>query len=764
MAQEREPRPPVGIVQRLAQERESLPPLGAESAGQEAAVNHRLLKAARRAMMKRSSGIASTSSITPSASKGYGITPSSSSGYGISPWTKPEPRKNGAFLDAAQNHVAQATNIPSNEIKPDRTATEITAVNNSADSRNDSYHIGLHSLLSADDSVEETELEKKFAEAFNITLRTNPGILPGAPAVIASIKESLLKLQKGRAQKETEMRMQLEKVKNEKDQLEAQLRTEMGKDALRRSELTHELAARTEEKNLLEDALNKQIDAIEAIKRELSSKMTDVAKEKDELTTHLGFLSKSRAELEHALETEMNNVQKDRDALQKVLAERKKLQKQKMENKELESKIEIMSDAAAKERKTLQAEAAELKKFEDHVSQLRKQNEEAQKELELEKKHLKESADTMQTKKMILMESLRDLEAQFKEEIDELQGKIERSKMMHEEEMENVVKNRVMTYLRGGTRDETENMLVGRGEAAKGMGSHDPSNFRESHLDIESIVRERVEAELKKKVEAEHAEIAELKKKVEAERVEAELKKKMEAEHAEIAELKLKKKNMEAQRLKADLMEEMKENEAQNFKTAGFQASRKENKMRSEIDRLREDLACIQARTARHSTPSSIPDQRDDILQEIQELRHEIKSQNATTTYRSPLAFPSVNLTPPRSTLQRNNSVVSPRYGSVGVDGLGGNNNRLYREEEEEDIMMNRRNLSSTSPRIRRSGIYRGEEEEDMRMQRRNLSNAPPPIPRSPMYREEEEDDMRMNRRSLTSPRAPRGGRSRYYF
>ena len=64
------------------------------------------------------------------------------------------------------------------------------------------------------------------------------------------------------------------------------------------------------------------------------------------------------------------------------------MQKQKMENKELESKIEIMSDAAAKEKQALQAEVAELKKFEDHVSQLRKQNEEAQKELELEKKHL----------------------------------------------------------------------------------------------------------------------------------------------------------------------------------------------------------------------------------------------------------------------------------------------------------------------------------------------------------------------------------------
>ena len=569
MAQEREPCPPAGIVQRMAQERDSRPPLGAESACQEASANHRLLKAARRAKMNKSSGIANTGSIIPPTSKGYGISPSPSNGYGIRPWTKPEPRKNGASLDAAQNH--QVTNIPSREINPDRTATEITAVNNSSDSKNDSYHIGLHSLLSADDSVEstsnypDTELEKKFAEAFDITLRTNPGILPGAPAVIASIKDSLLKLQKRRSQKETEMRMQLEKVKNEKDQLEAQLRTEMGKDALRRNELAKELAARTEEKDLLEDALKKQIDAIEAIKRELSSKMTDVAKEKDDLTKHLSYLSKSRKELECVLETETALAEKDRDALQKVLAERKKLQKQKMENNELESKIEQLAQAASKERKALQAEVAELKKFEDHISQLKKQNHEAQNEFELEKKHLKEIADTMQTKKMMLMESLRDLEAQFKEEIDELQGKIQRARMMHEEEMESIVKDRVMSYLRAGTRDETENMLVGRGEAAKDMGSQDSSSFRESHLDIESIVRERVEAELNKKMEAERAE-AESKKKMEAERAEAESKKKMEAERFE-AELKLKKK-MEAEKMeaeRAEITELRKKTEAERF-------------------------------------------------------------------------------------------------------------------------------------------------------------------------------------------------------
>ncbi|KAL3794466.1 hypothetical protein ACHAW5_010797 [Stephanodiscus triporus] len=426
-----------------------------------------------------------------------------------------------------------------------------------ADSKSESYHVGLQSLLSADDTTvastsdfPETELEKKFVEAFNITLRNNPGILPGAPAVIASMKESLYKFQKGKARKEKEMRIQLEKAKNEKDQLEAQLRTDMGKDALLRNELTKELAARTQEKDQLEDALKKQIDAIEAIKRELTSKMTDVAKEKEELTKHLSYLSKSRVELEEALENEMKNVQKDRDALQKVLAERKQLQKQKMENKELESRIESMSNDAAKEKQALQAEVAELKQFEEHVSQLRKQNEEARQGLELEKKNLMEMTETMQTKKFTLMESLKDMEKQFQAEIDELNGKIHGAKRLHEED----VTNRVMSYLRRGVPDETANVLAGRDEAVKDMASPmmaGSSSARLSSLDIESVVRERVEAELKNRVEAERAPGS-----------------------------------SRARCLKMELEAD----------SADFHSLTNEDKMRREIDRLREDLEIIQAR------------------------------------------------------------------------------------------------------------------------------------------------------------------------
>ncbi|KAL3811643.1 hypothetical protein ACHAXA_001400 [Cyclostephanos tholiformis] len=724
MAQEREgSRPPVGMVQRMAQERESRPPVGTESGGA-----NRLTKATRRAKINRSNDITGKHLSPPSAS-------------------------NGDIQNTSRySYAVQITNTTRSEDKPD------WAAGTSADSKNESYHVGLHSLLSADDTTvestsnfPETELEKKFEEAFNITLRTNPGILPGAPAVIDSIKESLLKLQNSRAKKETEMRMQLEKVKNEKDQLEAQLRAEMGKEASRRNELAEQLAARTEEKDLLQNSLNKQIDAIEAMKRELTSKMTDIAKEKEELAKHLGFLSKSRGELEQALETEMKNVQKDRDALQKVLAERKKLQKQKMENKELENKIEIMSNASSKEKKALQAEVAELNKFEDHIKQLRKQNEEAQKVLEEEKKRIVENTETLQSKKRSLAESLKDMEKQFQEEIDELQEKIRHAKMVHEEEMENIVKSRVMTYLKGGdvSGDETKNMLVGRGDATRVMGLRGSGSAGESPLDIDSIVNGRVEAELKRKMWGERGLESSLDiDSLVRERVEAELKKRMLTERAvettldidsivrERVEAELNKKILEERRTKSEIMEEKKENYPQNFCKIGVQASTKDDAMRREIDRLREELETIQLRKSRYPLPSPIPDQRDDVLKEIQELRHEIKncslpspipnqredvlqelqdlrneisSQNAGNSHRSSFASPGLNLMSPRSPFLRNHSVTPPRFGGVTFDGVGGNNKRLYRGKEDED-------------------------------------------------------DMRMHHRDVASPRAPPGGRSRYYF
>ena len=183
-------------------------------------------------------------------------------------------------------------------------------------SNNSSYHIGLPSLLTDGDDmtiesynehheIMETTLYQKFEDAFNITLRNNPGMLPGAPTVIDSIKQSLYKVQQTKLKKEKEMRKQLDKVKAEKDAMEQQLRKQMGSAALRKNELAKELDAAKSDKDLLSDSLAKQTAAINAVKEELKSKMNDVTKEKEELSKHLGFLSKSRAELEKTLEVEI---------------------------------------------------------------------------------------------------------------------------------------------------------------------------------------------------------------------------------------------------------------------------------------------------------------------------------------------------------------------------------------------------------------------------------------------------------------------------
>ena len=447
-------RPPVGIVQRMAQERETRPPLGAvktiaqsmsknksgsspprsasaaaASAGHDAAAIHRIKLARAKTHRAKSHDLNSVSS------RGNQSLPSSSaekdkyehdivnladsqstSSVGNRSWLKSVPN-NETIRKAAHSYMASAVNGAS------------THAHNSS---SNSYHVGLTSLLSDDATIEsmvehneitDTELYQKFEEAFNLTLQNNPGILPGAPTVVNSIKKSLHKVQKAKVQKEMDMRKQLDQLKNETDLMEAQLRKEMGKNSLRRIELTKELEDAKGDQDLLQDKLTKQIAAIHAAKRELNSKMNDVTKEKEELTKHLGFLSKSRAELEEALETEMKLVEKDRDELQKVVAERKKLQKQKAENKELEGKIEKMTDAASKEKKALQAEVVELKKFEEHLLALREQNEQTRKELEEEKLRLKETAELMQTKKNTLMESVKDIEAQYQKEINELEGR-----------------------------------------------------------------------------------------------------------------------------------------------------------------------------------------------------------------------------------------------------------------------------------------------------------------------------------------------------
>eukprot|EP01082_Thalassiosira_pseudonana_P005247 g5107.t1 g5107 contig18:647764-649509(-) len=376
----------------------------------------------------------------------------------------------------------------------DRASTYINNASNNSVSNNHNHtppsnqSYDLPSLMSTsntfdteDGTIVTSDLFKKFQDAFDITLQNNPGILPGAPSIIESVQNALFKVQKKSVEKESSMRKQLEKVRSEKETMEKELTKEMGTLAMRRNEMSKELEAAKAEKERVEESLQKQLEGIQAIKTDLELKMNDATAEKEELTKHLGFLSKSRVELETALETEMQLVEKDRDSLQKVIAQRKDIQRQKNENKELESKIEIMTEAAAKEKKMLQAEVADLKTFEAHLKELKKNNEDSRRELEAEKEELIELTKTMQTKKLALMESKADFEKTMQKEIDELEAQIENTKMVHAQDMEDVVKSKVLGYLRrGGYAVGAEARVSGgRGDA------------------VEEVIKARVEKELK---------------------------------------------------------------------------------------------------------------------------------------------------------------------------------------------------------------------------------------------------------------------------
>mmetsp|Transcript_16891 Transcript_16891/g.30650 ORF Transcript_16891/g.30650 Transcript_16891/m.30650 type:complete len:1083 (+) Transcript_16891:221-3469(+) len=564
----------------------------------------------------------------------------------------------------------------------------------------------LPSLLNNDDAtinsamlntgeIRATELYQKFEEAFNMTLRNNPGILPGAPTVIESIKNALFKVQKSREQEESEMRRQLDKVNSEKDQLEAQLRKEMGTTSLRRNELTKELEAAKGERSRAQDSLTKQTEAIQAIKHELASKMDDLTEEKEELTKHLTYLSKSHSQLEQALETEMKLVEKDRIALETVMAERKKLQKQKLENEELEAKIEQMTQAASKEKKALQAEITDLQKFEDYLSSIKEQNEESRAILEKERGQLKELAETMQTKKSALKESKSELEGQYQAEIDELEGQIQSTKMMHEQDMEMVVKNRVMNYLRQTCGDTTD---VCRGmEIMDCTGSILTGASNVDCVDVPSLIKLKVETELQsrmkefedqKKKEAElqsrlkEAELQLRLKELEDKKKDEEKNKKKKKERLSLASLsdddnslmeqeivdadsgddeesldlrKTSKKNSKSKKKKQ--VDKKNKGEAENDK-------KEEAKMKKEIDSLRVEIELVKARGSTNTRSSEnnmslrtsrTPDVMDrfrsrprlhhhaaavataaddaDIREEIRSLRDEIKmSQHAAQT------------------------------------------------------------------------------------------------------------------------------------
>lgn len=515
---------------------------------------------------------------------------------------------------------------------------------------------------SADAGVTESALYRKFEEAFNLTLRDNPGILPGAPAVVDSIKSALQRAARRRAAMERELRDQLDRtnaemhaaadsarrekstmesrlgeqvgrVKRESDRLESDLRKEMAAASVRRTELTKALEMARAEQERTEAGHRKQIGAIETLRREVMSQKESASSEEKELRGHLEILSKSRAELESALTAEMELVEKDRSSLQALVEERKRLKDQKAENKELEGKVEKLSRAAAEEKRALQVEIADLQKFEKHLEVLKQQNEKARKDLEAEQAGLKSTAEALQTKKNSILETKDELEKQFQAEIDELEAQISQTKMMHEDQMESIVKTRVMGFLKSGgdvpeprpTGEDDEGDAAPEGpvdiqeQIRKGV---DEEVRRIKEEEEEAAKREREEAErqakeaqLSETINKLNGEMERMRKeheqKEEEKRKAAEDKKEKEAEKImlrEIDELKAQlaeeRKAKDAGAKAAELAEEMKAMSAAIATAARDETS---EDLRSELEELRDMKASLMQEMEGYAAPAPPP-------------------------------------------------------------------------------------------------------------------------------------------------------------
>ena len=102
---------------------------------------------------------------------------------------------------------------------------------------------------------------------------------------------------------------------------------------------------------------------------------------------------------------------------------------------------------------------------------------------------LMEITRTLQTKKQAVIESKDEIERGMQKEIEELEAQIENSRMLHSKDMETLVKSKVVKYLKRAPEED--------------------ESVEDEGMDIESLVKARVEAELKQKdIEMKERELA----------------------------------------------------------------------------------------------------------------------------------------------------------------------------------------------------------------------------------------------------------------
>lgn len=282
-----------------------------------------------------------------------------------------------------------------------------------------------------------TELFRKFEEAFNVTLRNNPTILPGAPAVMKSIKTTLFKVQQGKVAKVAEMRRQLDEAKGEITNMDQHLGQQREELARKKTEYTREMAD------------------IEAATKDLKGKVAEARKDKDEMAKHLDFLSKSRADVEKALKVEVKKLEKERDALLKVSQERKRIQKVQEENMNLKGVVDGMSEEASKEKQELNEKKEMLKQMKEKNEKIRNESETVKKEIEMEQKGLLEINVTIQAKKAALLENKKESQ----EKLNELETELAEAKKEAQDQMNELKIELAKTKLSSGVKKTVTSLM-----------------------------------------------------------------------------------------------------------------------------------------------------------------------------------------------------------------------------------------------------------------------------------------------------------------
>jgi hypothetical protein len=382
----------------------------------------------------------------------------------------------------------------------------------------------------ADESILDTVLCQRFIQAFETTLASNPGMLPGDLSLIHSLEHTLAKLTRSKDEQEYQMKGRLQKFLNEKFDIESKVNAK--KDALGENtdELAEELAKAEQEKVLLQRQYDKLHSDLQATKYDIEQKKNEANIKEENLKKHLADLTASHEQIKASLESETRLLEEERQILAKVNDTRKSIAVQKNDNKTLENQIELMTESISRDKTSLKSQAAELKDFEDELVQLRSSNEETQKELEDERKGILDTTLQLQQRRQALIESKAKLEMELKKEKEDIEHKIEESRIMGSRDfhskkiakrkvggmtIESLIEARIAAELKKKAKSTSRQELEKRENhenvepaASNGVikecnSEERPSLLTEDPLtgevEIESIVRSHVDATLKRK-------------------------------------------------------------------------------------------------------------------------------------------------------------------------------------------------------------------------------------------------------------------------